>query len=177
MLTLVIGGSASGKSSFAERLAVQSGLPRYYVATMRVWDAESEKRVARHREMRREKRFETLECPLRLDELIVPERGVILLEDMGNLVANELYDPEGAGRDAAQAILRGIESMHRQGSHLIVVSNEVFRGGADYAGDTDDYLLALARVNNALAAKAGNVCRVVCGIPQFVKGGNGFDRA
>lgn len=45
MLTLVIGGSASGKSSFAERLAVQSGLPRYYVATMRVWDAESEKRV------------------------------------------------------------------------------------------------------------------------------------
>ena len=177
MLTLVIGGSASGKSSFAERLAVQSGLPRYYVATMRVWDAESEKRVARHREMRRKKRFETLESPLRLDELIVPERGVILLEDMGNLVANELYDPEGAGRDAAQAILRGVERLHRQGSHLIVVSNEVFRGGADYAGDTDAYLLALARVNNALAAKAENVCRVVCGIPQFVKGGNGFDRA
>ena len=124
MLTLVIGGSASGKSSFAERLAVQSGLPRYYVATMRVWDAESEKRVARHREMRREKRFETLECPLRLDELIVPERGVILLEDMGNLVANELYDSEGAGQDAAQAILRGVERLHRQGSHLIVVSNE-----------------------------------------------------
>lgn len=177
MLTLVIGGSASGKSSFAERLAVQSGLPRYYVATMRVWDAESEKRVARHREMRREKRFETLECLLRLDELIVPERGVILLEDMGNLVANELYDSEGAGQDAARAILRGVERLHRQGSHLIVVSNEVFRGGADYAGDTDAYLLALARVNNALAAKAENVCRVVCGIPQFVKGGNGFDHA
>ena len=49
MLTLVIGGSASGKSAFAERLAVQSGLPRFYVATMRVWDAESERRVARHR--------------------------------------------------------------------------------------------------------------------------------
>lgn len=177
MLTLVIGGSASGKSSFAERLAVQSGLPRYYVATMRVWDTESEKRVARHREMRREKRFETLECPLRLDELDVSERGVILLEDMGNLVANELYDSEGTGKDAARAILRGVERLHCQGSHLIVVSNEVFRGGADYAGDTDAYLLALARVNNALAAKAENVCRVVCGIPQFVKGGNGFDRA
>ena len=177
MLTLVIGGSASGKSSFAERLAVQSGLPRYYVATMRVWDAESEKRVARHREMRREKRFETLECPLRLEGLIVPERGVILLEDMGNLVANELYDPEGAGRDAAQAILRGVESLSRQCGHLIIVSNEVFRGGADYAGDTDDYLFALAQVNNALAAKAENVCRVVCGIPKFMKGGNGFGRA
>ena len=41
MLTLIVGGSASGKSAFAERLAVQSGLPRFYEATMRVWDAES----------------------------------------------------------------------------------------------------------------------------------------
>ena len=74
MLTLVVGGSASGKSAFAERLAVQSGLPRFYVATMRVWDAESEKRVARHRAMRREKRFETLECPLHLEKLDMPAR-------------------------------------------------------------------------------------------------------
>ena len=171
MLTLVIGGSASGKSSFAERLAVQSGLPRYYVATMRVWDAESEKRVARHREMRREKRFETLECPLRLDELDVSERGVILLEDMGNLVANELYDSEGTGKDAARAILRGVERLHRQGSHLIVVSNEVFRGGADSAGDTDRFLLTLAQINNATATRVDAVVRVVCGIPRYYKGG------
>ncbi|MFR5795804.1 MAG: bifunctional adenosylcobinamide kinase/adenosylcobinamide-phosphate guanylyltransferase [Christensenellales bacterium] len=97
MLTLVIGGSASGKSAFAERLAVQSGLPRFYVATMRVWDAESERRVARHRDMRREKQFDTLECPIGLDRLILPARGTALLEDMGNLVANELYDADGAG--------------------------------------------------------------------------------
>ena len=177
MLTLVIGGSASGKSGFAEQLAVGSSLPRYYVATMHIWDKESEKRVARHREMRREKRFETLECPLHLDALILPERGTVLLEDMGNLVANELYDPDGAGKDAAQAILRGVESLNGQCGHLIIVSNEVFRGGADYAGDTDAYLLALAQVNNALAAKAENVCRVVCGIPKFIRGGNGFGRA
>lgn len=60
---------------------------------------------------------------------------------------------------------------------LIIVSNEVFRGGADYAGDTDAYLLALAQINNALAARAENVCRVVCGIPKWVKGGNGLGRA
>ena len=62
-------------------------------------------------------------------------------------------------------------------AHLIIVSNEVFRGGADYAGDTDAYLLALAQINNALAAQAENVCRVVCGIPKWVKGGNGLGRA
>ena len=47
MLTLVVGGSASGKSAFAERPAVQSGLPRSYVATLLVWDAELAKLVAR----------------------------------------------------------------------------------------------------------------------------------
>ena len=46
MLTLVIGGAASGKSAYAEHLAVQSGGPRYYLATMQVWDAECAARVA-----------------------------------------------------------------------------------------------------------------------------------
>ena len=170
MLTLVVGGSASGKSVFAERLAVQSGLPRFYVATMRVWDAESEKRVARHRAMRREKRFETLECPLHLEKLDMPARGTALLEDMGNLAANELYDPDGAGENAAAAILRGIENIAQQCENLILVSNEVFSGGADYAGDTDRYLRTLAAVNNAAAARADAVVRVVCGIPVYYKG-------
>lgn len=52
MLTLVIGGAASGKSAYAEHLAVQSGGPRYYLATMQVWDAECAARVAKHRAMR-----------------------------------------------------------------------------------------------------------------------------
>ena len=40
MLTLVIGGAASGKSAYAESLCLQSPLPRTYLATMQVWDAE-----------------------------------------------------------------------------------------------------------------------------------------
>lgn len=103
--------------------------------------------------------------------------GTALLEDMGNLAANELYDADGAKADAVSAILRGADRLRAQCAHLIIVSNEVFRGGADYAGDTDAYLLALAQINNALAARAENVCRVVCGIPKWVKGGNGLGRA
>mgnify|MGYP002240818348 CR=1 FL=1 len=63
MLTLVIGGAASGKSAYAEHLAVQSGGPRYYLATMQVWDAECAARVAKHRAMRAQKQFATVECP------------------------------------------------------------------------------------------------------------------
>ena len=45
MLTLVLGGAASGKSAYAESLVLKTGLPRYYLATMQVWDAECAARV------------------------------------------------------------------------------------------------------------------------------------
>ena len=67
MLILVSGGSASGKSEFAEGLVTASGLEtRAYLATMQVWDAESERRVERHRRMRAGKGFATVECPVNL---------------------------------------------------------------------------------------------------------------
>lgn len=171
MLTLVVGGAASGKSEYAERLVLQTALPRYYLATMQVWDAECAARVEKHRRMRAEKQFETLECPLHLGTVRLPARGTALLEDLGNLTANELYDPAGAGESAASAILDGLDKLAAQCEHLVVVSNEVFSGGANYAGDTDRYLKALAQVNNALAARADAVVRVVCGIPVYHKGG------
>ena len=140
MLMLVLGGAASGKSAYAESLVLKTGLPRYYLATMQVWDAECAARVEKHRKMRA-------------------------------LVANELYSPGGAGKHTAEAVLAGLERLAAGCDNLIVVSNEVFSGGADYAGDTDQYLLALAQVNNAFAARADNVCRVVCGLPVYYKGG------
>ena len=111
MLTLVIGGAASGKSAYAESLCLRAPLPRTYLATMQVWDAECAARVAKHRAMRAEKQFDTVECPLHLDRVALPRRGTVLLEDLGNLAANELYDPDGAGTETAAAILQGIDKM------------------------------------------------------------------
>ena len=81
MLTLVIGGAASGKSAYAEHLAVRSGGPRYYLATMQVWDAECAARVAKHRAMRTQKQFATVECPQNLHLVRLPQQGTALLED------------------------------------------------------------------------------------------------
>ena len=170
MLTLVLGGAASGKSEYAEALVLRCGLPRYYLATMQVWDAECAARVEKHRKMRAAKQFKTIECPLHLETVHLPRRGTALLEDLGNLTANELYAPAGAGDAAAAHILQGLDTLAAQCENLVIVSNEVFSGGADYAGDTDRYLLALAQVNNALAARADAVVRVVCGVPVYYKG-------
>ena len=170
MLTLVVGGAASGKSQYAEDLVLGSPLPRFYLATMEVWDAECAARVEKHRQMRAKKQFVTVECPLNLDSVQLPARGTVLLEDLGNLAANELYDPRGAGDNTVAAILAGVDRLAEQCTELVIVTNEVFSGGADYADDTHRYLLALAQLNNAIAARADRVVRVVCGIPVYYKG-------
>ena len=171
MMTLVMGGAASGKSEFAEQLILQTEiLPRYYIATMQPFDKECCLRIEKHRKMRAQKQFETIECYTGLADLHLPQKGAVLLECMSNLVANELYSPRGSGNGAEAAILRGVERLRGRCGDLVVVSNEVFSGGSRYEGDTLRYLKLLGRVNRRLAAMADNVCEVVCGVPVYYKG-------
>ena len=171
MFTLVIGGAASGKSEYAEDLILRAGqLPRFYIATMEPLDGECRARIERHRALRAAKGFETVECYTGLEDLRLTGRGAALLECMGNLAANELYSPRGAGADAEAAILRGIDNLLPQCRELVVVSNEVFSGGRAYEGDTLHYLQILAAVNRALAARAGRVAEIVCGQAVYYKG-------
>ena len=171
MFTLVIGGAASGKSEYAESLILRAGpLPRTYLATMEPFDDECRARVARHRALRAQKNFETVECYTGLEHICLPNRGAVLLECMSNLVANELYSPHGAGAGTEAAILRGVDTLLLQCRELVVVSNEVFSGGCDYEGDTLGYLRVLATVDRALAARADQVAEIVCGQAVYYKG-------
>ena len=113
MLILVSGGSASGKSKYAEDLVVQAPPgERIYVAPMQVWDEESRRRVERHRAMRAGKGFRTEERPRRLGELTPPPGAVALLEDLSNLTANEWFGPEGR-EGAFDRVLSGVEKLSR----------------------------------------------------------------
>lgn len=174
MLTLLVGGAASGKSEYGEQLVCATGIvPLYYLATMQPMDKESEARVQKHQTMRAGRGFETLERYTDLASLVLPDRGVVLLECMSNLVANEQFSPGGAGENTVAAVLAGVEQVMKQSRELIVISNEVFSGGVDYGAETLRYLQYLGQVNCALAARADRVCEVVCGIPTFYKGGAG----
>ncbi len=169
MFTLVTGGAASGKSEYAESLAMRLPGRRIYLATMRPADPESLARINRHRRLRQGRGFDTLERYTDLAGAEIPAESNILLECMSNLAANELYDPEGGG---AESILQGAGALLARCAHLTVVTNDVFSGGAAYGGDTLRYLRELARINRALAERADTVIEVVCGLPNVLKGGN-----
>jgi adenosylcobinamide kinase/adenosylcobinamide-phosphate guanylyltransferase len=123
MIALVIGGSGSGKSAYAEQMAVKAAGngSLYYVATMQVYGEEGKKKVERHQKMREGKGFLTIEQPRRLKEAAkkvatekvatekvsagkvaagkvaaerVPAGKIVLLECMSNLVANEMFSEE-----------------------------------------------------------------------------------
>lgn len=171
MLTLVVGGAASGKSAYAEELIARSdALRRVYLATMEPFGGEARRRIEKHRAMRNGRGFETIECYVNLLSVKLPPDCAVLLEDIGNLCANEIFSPQGSGDGAADSILRGVAQVRAQCRDLVIVSNEVFTGGADYAGATERYLSVLSYVNRKLAAMADAVCELSCGTALYYKG-------
>ena len=176
MFTLVIGASDSGKSDYAERfvLSQEGSGPRIYIATMEPFGSEAQARIARHHAMRRDRGFETLECYRNIGCISVPGNSNVLLEDLGNLAANELFGGSVFSEEEKNAlpdrIAEEIEALRTGCAHLTIVTNEVFSGGKNYEGDTLTYLRILAKLGRLLAARADYVVEVVCGLPDVLKG-------
>lgn len=171
MLCLITGGSGSGKSEYAERMVMRLGkMPRLYIATMYPFDEECHERIRRHRAMRAEKGFETLECYTGLKDADVSGYGTVLLECMSNLVANELYQEGGTGARCVEAILEGVQKIREQCEHLIVVTNEIFSDGIEYNEETRQYQQYLGSINRQIASMAEVAAEVVYSIPLVYKG-------
>ena len=172
MMTLVIGGSGSGKSAYAESL-LDGYAEKYYVATMLAEDEEARKKIGRHRALRAGKGFVTIEQPRNLAELVksLAKEGVVLLECVSNLVANEMFMPSGIVPEevVAHKVLDDICTLSEVVEVLVVVSNNVFEDGICYDETTMAYLRALATVNTGIARMADGVTEVVVGIPIVVK--------
>ena len=166
MLTLVIGGSASGKSEYAEQCVLSLDGARIYIATMQPFGKEAEERILKHRQMRKNKGIETIECYTGLQNLKIPPGSNVLLEDLGNLMANEIFSPEGRG---PRAVRDGIDALIPACAHMTIVTNEIFSGGTDYTEETLHYMRELAAMNRYIASRADRVTEIVCGIPNRLK--------
>lgn len=178
MVTVVYGGSASGKSEYAESIAVSyRPLKLYYIATMNPYDEESRKKVGRHRQMRSSKNFETIECYTDVSKIKVKAHSVILLECMSNLVANEIFSDEGAKDKTLESVKKGINHLISASAHLIIVTNNIFDDGNDYDDATKNYLAVLAGVNCYISEAADNVIEVVHGIAVNIKGKQEINKA
>lgn len=190
MLHIVYGGSASGKSSYAESFAMslQGDGRLTYIATMYPYkwntteiDPETMQRINRHRAMRADKGFDTVECYRHVEHIVAKRQDVLLLECMSNLLANEMYlEPDadaGSGMSktlspVSKKIVQALVDLSARVQDLVIVTNDVFSDGGSltYDESTREYVKNLAEINCALAREAATVTEVVCGIPVKIKG-------
>ena len=192
MMTLILGGSGSGKSAFAEDYLLRAVVDKqksdervyrkYYIATMQIWDAEMQTKVDRHHRLRQGKGFMTIEQPVALEKALEMMREIqpvaVLLECMSNLVANEMFSMESismesqkAGQTVTERVVRGVEALKSYADPFVIVTNNVFEDGIVYDNSTMEYIETLGRINERLAAEADEVIEVVAGIPQWIKKG------
>lgn len=175
MLTLVIGGSGSGKSSYAEDLLSNYVEKKYYLATMQIYGEEGQAKVDRHRKMREGKNFITLEYCRDIRNAIkeLPEdgSGVVLLECMSNLVANEMFveDIKRDSEEVVPKILGDIEALNAAARELVIITNNVAEDGVKYDEATMDYIKAISDINVKISDVADKVIEVVVGIPLTIK--------
>ena len=179
MITLIIGGSGSGKSAYAENYmnSISEDRKKYYIATMQIYDEEGKRKVERHRMLRGGKGFSTIEQPLDIGnaaEKLEDGDKTALLECISNLTANEMFLEEVPGTEEVitEKIIGGIAVLNRELTHLVIVSNNVFEDGNVYDKTTMAYIRAMGRINQKLAEMADEVVEVVVGIPIVIKAKN-----
>lgn len=183
-LHLVTGGAGSGKSAYAEGIietmaaALSVNCPstkKIYLATMhRDESADFKERLRRHLALREGKNFVTWEQENSISALLprITPHQVILLEDLSNLLANEMY---GTGAVLSQAepddtalkahIVAPILRMAEKSRGLVVVTNELFTDDIPKDPSTRLFVHNLARANTLLAAHSAAFTEVICGLP------------
>lgn len=168
-LTLALGGARSGKSAYAEALAVSSGLAPVYLATAQAWDAEMAARIAQHRADRGDG-WRTVEVPHALAEAVVAEAGlerVVLLDCLTLWLSNRML----AEADLEAETETLLEALATAAGPVVCVSNEVGLGIVPENALARRFRDAQGRLNQRVAAVADRVVFLAAGLPLALKGG------
>lgn len=176
-ITLITGGSRSGKSSFAQRLAEEEAGSRLFLATCPATDREMEMRILRHVRDRRQGNWDTVEEAIHLaDELHRSDRYDTVLIDCLTLWVNNLQYEAIQGRRVLDEDLmreeteRLLAAARVHPGQVIMVTNEVGLGIVPINPDARQFRDLVGRCNQCVGAAADRVFLVCCGIPLQIKG-------
>jgi adenosylcobinamide kinase / adenosylcobinamide-phosphate guanylyltransferase len=186
---LILGGARSGKSAYAEKLAIESGLPVTYIATAQIYDDEFKARVQHHKDRRPKDwqineeshflsdalKYSGLEANIhaasgaskntRKNKCIIVDCLTLWL---AQCICPECAPPEGVNwqteREKFLAILPKLQG------NIILVSNEVGMGIVPLGEINRQFQDEQGRLNQAVAAVADKVTFVAAGLPLKLKG-------
>lgn len=167
-MTLILGGARSGKSRYAQSLALALTERPVFVATSRRWDDDHAERIERHRR-ERGPQWRTVECELELGALEL--HGETAVVDCVTLWLANLFHDLNSDIDACCARARAeVDRLAATRARWIIVSNELGQGLHASTESGRKFTDLQGWVNQHIAARADNVALMVAGIPLYVKG-------
>lgn len=178
---LVLGGARSGKSTFAEQLAKESGLPVTYFATAQIYDDEFRARVAHH-QARRPKDWQIIEASHHLAYALEANNhagsGHAVIVDcltlwLAQCICPECAPPEGQEKNVSlweNEREKLLETLPKLQGEIILVSNEVGMGIVPLGAINRQFQDEQGRLNQAIAQLADKVTFIAAGLPLKLKG-------
>ncbi|MBT3786875.1 MAG: bifunctional adenosylcobinamide kinase/adenosylcobinamide-phosphate guanylyltransferase [Alphaproteobacteria bacterium] len=173
-LTFIFGGARSGKSRFAESFALsqasEKNLEPIYVATGEIRDEEMRQRIEHHQKSR-DPRWQTLEEPLRLSELILREsttERVLLIDCLTLWLSNQQEQQANISTET----LSLCQALQQAKGPIVLVSNEVGLGIVPANELARHFRDEAGRLNQAIAAVCQNVYLVAAGLTLPLKTNN-----
>ncbi len=176
-ITFILGGARSGKSSYALKLAEESGKSVTFLATAQVLDEEMSARVEKHKS-ERPAHWQTVEIPLDIasrvkeiksDVIILDCITLLLTNLLMQFVKDDIADEATFLRAAQKETNELLKAIRVSNQHWIIVSNEVGLGLVPPYQMGRVYRDGLGWANQRLASEAEKVVFMVAGIPTIIK--------
>ena len=171
---LILGGARSGKSTYAEQLAINSHLPVTYIATAQIYDDEFKHRVAQH-QSRRPVDWTLIEEPHWLIKKLIHEasKDKCLIVDcltlwLAQWICTDCNPPTSSSwPKEREAFLAGLPTLS---GTIILVSNEVGMGIVPLGEINRRFQDEQGRLNQSVANIADSVSFIAAGLAIKLKG-------
>jgi adenosylcobinamide kinase/adenosylcobinamide-phosphate guanylyltransferase len=166
-IILITGGARSGKSSYAEQLALRLSANPVYLATARVWDDEFRQRVVKHQE-RRGSEWTNIEEEKQLSKHNLEGRTVLI--DCITMWCNNFFFDLHDDVDATlEAMKQEFLKFTQPEATYIFVTNEIGMGGTSINDVQRRFTDLQGWFNQFVASQADEVIFMVSGIPMKIK--------
>ena len=164
---VITGGQRSGKSSYAQKLALSLSSNPVYLATSRVWDEEHRARIIRH-QADRGPEWTNLEEEKFLSKLNLAGRGV-LVDCVTLWATNFFFDNKADVALSLSQLKTEFEKLTSQDATFIFVTNEIGLGGVSADELQRKFTDLQGWFNQHIAGIAGKVILMTSGIPLVLK--------
>lgn len=166
-IIMITGGARSGKSSYAEQLALSLSSNPVYLATARVWDDEFRQRVQKHQE-RRGSEWTNIEEEKELSKHQLPGR-VVLIDCITMWCNNYFFDLHDEVDATLNAMKQEFKEFTNQDATFIFVTNEIGMGGTSPNNIQRRFTDLQGWFNQFVSSQADEVILMVSGIPVKIK--------